>query len=95
MTRRVLAGSFMLLVCLAGFATSAAAEDRPNCRALGDGDAVIAETTASSAMDCSRKMQEAVKQSKCDANKGKTYRYSIEAPRTNRRTPQSVFCKSS
>jgi hypothetical protein len=95
MKKRALSGLVLLLVLIAGLTSNAAAEDPPNCRAFDEDDDVIAEATASSAMDCSRKMQEAVRQAKCASNKGKSYRYSIAAPRTNRRTPQSVFCKSS
>ncbi len=82
-----------LVVCWLVFTSAALAEDKPNCRALEEGGALIAETTASSAMDCSRKMQDAVREARCSGLKQQSYKYKIEAPKTNRQTPQSVRCK--
>ncbi len=88
-----LATTFVSLVL--GATTQAGADEEFNCRAFDNDGSVISETNASSAMDCSRRMMDAVKAAKCDQNKGKSYRYSIQIPKAGtRRTPQSVFCVS-
>jgi hypothetical protein len=76
------------------FAATSNADNEFNCRAFDPDGSVIGETNASGAIDCSRKMFDVVREARCEANKGKSYRYSIQAPKTNRRTPQSIFCKS-
>jgi hypothetical protein len=83
----------VLAVCLALSSAALADDDKPNCRALEESGALIAEAHASSAMDCSRKMQDEVRAARCQGKKSESYKYKIEAPKTNRQTPQSVRCK--
>ena len=67
-----------------------------NCKAYETGTtSVIAEEDASSMMDCSKRMQNAVKAARCSSVPGgSTFKYEMwHAKLASKRTPQQVYCK--